>query len=357
MIGVASTHYETLGVGPKASAAEIRSAYRKLVLPHHPDRSKAPDAAAKFTRITEAYQIVSDPEQRRLYDQSLVLEREREARAAQRAKVATETAPTASPRPTRGHADLPRLAVLFSRGRFEEAEQLAYTILDSHPRESMAYAILGDIARARGEINHAANMYAHAAQMDPRNPLYQQRYEEMLGRAAPGVPAAVGATAQSRAVLVAGSLCVVACCYIALARERPLGPIGLSLGALVMLFLSGVVTGAAYSIGNVVDRFQGFAGTSTGRVSPLLGLSLIALVFFWGAAALYGLIALTQRSFSPSMNRLIGATVVVIMMAFLAAQVSPMLNPLSVLLWGGNLIYLGAIAGWATADALRTTPG
>ncbi len=347
------THYETLGIGPNASAAEIRSAYRKLVLIHHPDRSKAADAAAKFARISEAYQVLNNPESRRAYDTSLVLARERETRAAQRAKVATEATPPPSKRPTRGNADLPRLAVLFSRGRFEEAEQLAYAVLDAHPREAMAYAVLGDIARTRGEVNHAANMYAHAAQMEPRNPLYQQRYEEMLNRAAPGVTASLGSSRQLSAVWGSAALCLVAACYIALARERPIAPIGLSLGAMVMLFLSGVVTGAAYSLGGVVDRFNGVTASSSGRLSPLLGFSAIALVSFWAAAALYGLIALTQRSFSPSLNRIIGATTAIVAAGFIAVQVSPMLAPAGMLLWGGNFVYLGAIAGWATADALR----
>jgi hypothetical protein len=317
------THYETLGVSPKATAAEIRSAYRKLVLIHHPDRSKAADASARFARISEAYQVLSDPERRRSYDNSLVLAREREARAAQRATVAAETTPPSSKR------------------------------LDAHPREAMAYAVLGDIARTRGEVNHAANMYAHAAQMEPRNPLYQQRYEEMLSRAAPGVTASMGASRQLSAVWGSAALCLVAACYIALARERPIAPIGLSLGAMVMLFLSGVVTGAAYSLGGVVDRFNGVTASSSGRLSPLLGFSAIALVSFWAAAALYGLIALTQRSFSPSLNRIIGATTAVVAAGFIAVQVSPMLAPMGMLLWGGNFVYLGAIAGWATADALR----
>ena len=222
-------HYETLGVSPKATAAEVRSAFRKLAMQHHPDRSKASDAGARFALISQAYQVLNDPDQRRAYDQSLVQARERAARAAQRAQVATDSAPPPNSRPSRNHADLPRLAVLFSRGRFEEAERLAYTILDTHPREAMAYAVLGDIARTRGEINHAANMYAHAAQMDPRNQQYQQRYEETLNRAAPGVQTTLSSSNQSRAVMLSASLCVVACCYIALAREKPIAPIGLSL--------------------------------------------------------------------------------------------------------------------------------
>jgi DnaJ-class molecular chaperone len=61
--------YEILGVQRTASADEIRRAHRKLVREHHPDVSKAKDAAATFAAIQEAYDILSDPEKRARYDQ------------------------------------------------------------------------------------------------------------------------------------------------------------------------------------------------------------------------------------------------------------------------------------------------
>ncbi len=61
-------YYETLGVKPAASAEEIRSAYRRLVRELHPDINKAPDAAARFNEVQQAYDILSDPEKRRAYD-------------------------------------------------------------------------------------------------------------------------------------------------------------------------------------------------------------------------------------------------------------------------------------------------
>lgn len=61
--------YEILGVSRAASADEIRSAYRKLARQYHPDVNKAPDAQAKFTRVQEAYDVLSDESKRKLYDQ------------------------------------------------------------------------------------------------------------------------------------------------------------------------------------------------------------------------------------------------------------------------------------------------
>merc|ERR1711871_45512 len=63
--------YKTLGINQDASESEIKKAYRKLAIKFHPDKNKdnQEEAAEKFKDISEAYQILSDPEKRKLYDQ------------------------------------------------------------------------------------------------------------------------------------------------------------------------------------------------------------------------------------------------------------------------------------------------
>ena len=61
--------YEVLGVSKTASADEIKRAYRSLARKYHPDVNKASDAAAKFREATEAYEVLSDDEKRKTYDQ------------------------------------------------------------------------------------------------------------------------------------------------------------------------------------------------------------------------------------------------------------------------------------------------
>ncbi|MBT8484830.1 MAG: DnaJ domain-containing protein [Phycisphaerales bacterium] len=61
-------YYEALGITRSASAEEIRAAYRKLARQYHPDVNKSPDAATRFSEITEAYEVLSDPEKRKTYD-------------------------------------------------------------------------------------------------------------------------------------------------------------------------------------------------------------------------------------------------------------------------------------------------
>lgn len=61
-------YYEVLSVSRDATADQIRSAHRKLARELHPDINKAPDAAAKFAEVQEAYDVLSDPEKRATYD-------------------------------------------------------------------------------------------------------------------------------------------------------------------------------------------------------------------------------------------------------------------------------------------------
>ncbi|KAL8843151.1 MAG: hypothetical protein Q9170_000281 [Blastenia crenularia] len=62
--------YDALSVSPTANQDEIKKAYRKAALKHHPDKNKDnPSAGEKFKEVSQAYEILSDPEKRKVYDQ------------------------------------------------------------------------------------------------------------------------------------------------------------------------------------------------------------------------------------------------------------------------------------------------
>jgi molecular chaperone DnaJ len=63
-----SDHYEALGVSRDASEDQIKKAYRKLARELHPDVNDAPEAQERFKSVTHAYEVLSDPDERRKYD-------------------------------------------------------------------------------------------------------------------------------------------------------------------------------------------------------------------------------------------------------------------------------------------------
>lgn len=68
------SHYDVLGVTPKATQGDIKSAYYKLSMIHHPDRNKgSSEALAKFREISEAYEVLGNYKLRRLYDKGMFI--------------------------------------------------------------------------------------------------------------------------------------------------------------------------------------------------------------------------------------------------------------------------------------------
>jgi len=62
-------YYDTIGVTRDATPEDIKRAYRKLARKYHPDVSKEKNAEARFKEVSEAYEVLNDPEKRAAYDQ------------------------------------------------------------------------------------------------------------------------------------------------------------------------------------------------------------------------------------------------------------------------------------------------
>jgi curved DNA-binding protein CbpA len=363
------TLYETLGVSPEATPAQVRAAYRRLVLKHHPDQAGDQSDVRAFIEVTKAYEVLSDADRRKEYDRLLALRSKPRIQSRIPEPPSSEPArakaqpPTAKADPTSLRTqvaeDLSRLIRLYGKGAFRDAERLARQIVQKDPRQATPYAILGDLARAKGELDEAAKMYAFAVQMDPRNPAYQRKHEELVSKI--GAQARFREQGESRSGLagaVSFCLVLVAGAYVALAQEPPVFQDAAwistwTFGLVVMLFLAGVAVGVGLTLSGLLDRFESLSSNSLNRVSPALALASVAIVNFWAAIAIYALVGARERSYTYSVSRLVSAVGLVILVMAASAAVSDRIDPIQVLIWGGNLVYTGAICGWMSADTLR----
>lgn len=378
------THYQTLGVERGASQVAVRSAFRKLALQHHPDNSKSKESTEIFIAITAAYEVLGDPDRRREYDRVLRLQdqiREKGAAAAHASAPRSQAtprpghrtrqeppnrkqaanAPTARRNDTPTAIDVIRLKTLFERRKFHEAETLAESILSRDPRQPLAYGVLAEIVRSRGDLQKAARFYALALQMEPNNALYLRKHEEVL-RLLDQKPRESVRPRQQPGTLIApfmGFMVILAAAsYVVVSREKPLfSSLDLfsswTLGLIVMSLLAGVTIGASLSLGGLVDTLESTTPLNARRASPAVGLMLVAMVNYWLAVCFYMISSLANRSFDFSTGRTLGAVGFVTMLFAGAASLSGHYDPLQIILWGGNLCYVGAVVGWLAGDSLR----
>ncbi|MBW4061625.1 J domain-containing protein [Candidatus Saccharibacteria bacterium] len=98
---MAKTYYDELGLEPKATAADIKRQYRVLAREKHPDAATGSDKA--FVKLQQAYDVLSDKDKRRVYDDFLASEKPKTtvvtASAATAAAEPTSASKTATPAP------------------------------------------------------------------------------------------------------------------------------------------------------------------------------------------------------------------------------------------------------------------
>jgi len=74
LVALASAHgtlYDELELSQTATTKQVKDAYRRLALKHHPDKTNLAGSTARFIRISEAYEVLSNPEKRAVYDVKL----------------------------------------------------------------------------------------------------------------------------------------------------------------------------------------------------------------------------------------------------------------------------------------------
>ena len=125
-------------------------------------------------------------------------------------------------------------------------------------------------------------------------------------------------------------------------------------GLLVCLFLGGVALGVGLGVSRFLDRFSASAVNTMGRIGPVLALAGVAIVSYWVAALLYVALGFSQKAFSFTLSRFMFGVGTATTLFALAAAFSGHLSPPQVFLWGGNVVYIGALFGWMVADAFKS---
>lgn len=355
------THYEVLGVRENATSDEIRRAYRRLVMRLHPDRSGDAKTTDRFVRVNQAYEVLIDPDRRRDYDAVLRIRRQQSSAFNQRS---THTSPTSSKTTRVPYADISariaEAAGLLAQGKYERAAMVAQAVLRMNYRVAMAHAILGDVARAKQDFRTALKRYSLAIQFDPKNQTFQRQYESLFNQigeldASGSVKKSAGSTAALWGVALLSGLMMS---YVAIAREQPIDTAPQfiqtwTIGLMVMMLVNGIAIGATLALSKVLDRWESVARGTSGRFSTASLLSVVALFNFWLCGFLYLLFGLAQGSFNFSMSRVIGIVALLASSYAVMSALSPYIAWDQTLLWGGNIIFLGVIGGWAVADAFR----
>src|ERR1044071_1602937 len=134
--------YGILGLTNRATPNEIKSAYRRLARRFHPDVSQSPDAQARFIKINEAYEILSDPQRRWMYDQGMYADSTRTFYASRQAEVVAK----------QRHFD--RIIDEWMARERQEADQRAHAVLIVVPLFLSTFYVMAAKTTFIGRVNY-----------------------------------------------------------------------------------------------------------------------------------------------------------------------------------------------------------
>jgi curved DNA-binding protein CbpA len=364
---VKKTYYEILGVPRAATEAQIKRRYRQLVRRHHPDVAEDKSAAnTAFIEINEAYQTLSNPDRRLIYDATLDADMFR-VPPRRPAPSPRASAPRAQHAPGHRAAQvqqlLSRARTAFIQGQFRTAAWLCRQIHQIDARNAESHIILGDIYRIQRRPDEAIAMYSIAAQLDPRNTDIQQKLNRLLKHSAHGDLGERRAALKMGLNLMGWSMVAFMLMLLYMNPGEPVPWLRMNISLvstwstmlLAVLLIAGGLMGFILSVNETLDPLDDelvfHAVRSPNKASYPVGLILVIfnLFNFYLAAAIYAIIGLIQESVSRSVVIALFASF--IFTALAAIVYTP--GGSQVLLFGCNVTFVAVLFGWAIGDMFR----
>jgi curved DNA-binding protein CbpA len=377
------SYYEILGLPRDATAEQIKKRYRQLARKYHPDvvEDKAFGQEA-FVEISEAYKTLIDPSKRAAYNLTLPPPPEQK-RASTGTRTTQSYTSSSTHRSTSRQHTRPTTTVdslikdaqfSFVKGRLNEATLLCRQAINLDNRNAKAHAILGDIYTAKHKIDQAVIEYEYAVRYDPldndsldkleklSSPRKSQKQREQRERAEPRKISS-STTRNAAAINAIGwPLAFAIMMFLSILPEEPIASLRnylplvdkWSWNVIAALFLSSAMAGVVMmSSGLLRHPDEELVFDESGILPIGIPLLLFSVVFFWGAAALYLILGALQGSLSKSVLKIFAAvTAVVLIAGFLYPMGSN-----QVWLFGGNVAFTGALAGWYGSAISRPLSG
>jgi curved DNA-binding protein CbpA len=358
------THYEILGLPKTASTAEIKKRYRELARKYHPDVARDKASAAKtFVAITESYRTLLDPEKRRAYDATLI--DVTTAASPPKSSSRPSTPPGMQSTSANLHPDISKLLkdaeIAFIRKRLDQAKNLCKQAIKIDKSCARAHAILGDIHRAKHQHEMAINEYTYAIQFNPSDKDSAKKLNQLLEQSSPvnfSWEAPDGRMSNVAIALntIGWSMAIFILFLINIYPGKPISWLGYyhlsiikswSWNLIGLMFGDGILVGFLMGINRLIEHpddelIFDMGGRGWSIIPTGLILLLFGPVFFVGSASFYIVFGLIQDAISKSIVFIILTTVII---AALSALLFP-IDKISVLLFGGNVAFVGALIGW-----------
>lgn len=380
----ARNHYQILGVSRLATVDQIKRRYRYLARKYHPDVAENKETARQiFIEINDAYQTLSNPDRRLIYDAALdkeFLNYQTRVHAASRAEASQRqrTYQGVQTRSSEAHAGNPveearkkvqEAQSAFIAQQFRSAIAACREAIRLDRRNARAHVILGDIYRIQGFDERAMDMYTVALQLDPRNTDVQGKFDRVARKRMDveyGYSASDRPSVYRMLAFALGWLAVLGILlYIGFAPGEPIGWLHENLkvvgdwsaNLVFSMLILGILVGLLLSLHNRISPldeelfFQGVR--APGFPSANYPVGLVLLIFnvfnFYLAAVVYVIIGLTQDSISKSVFTALAA----VAGCAVACGIAYPPGWSQVMLFGGNVIFPGLLIGWMFGDMFR----